>query len=173
MLEPFRHKRASCVHSRVRCHSVLWTGVTLDNLVVRSSDPPSSQSLDSSLAQSSLITITRLSITFTSRLPWEDLPAPRDPSASLPQASNLSDSQIIDNLLSSVEKQIFTLIIHSVGAGISSPSLPQSGATLMHGCKRQCLNGNEHSFSSLFAPPFASPSVCFPSIFYLFSDNQN
>lgn len=39
--------------------------------------------------------------------------APRDPRVPLIQATNLPDIQIISNLLDSVEKQIFTLIIHS------------------------------------------------------------
>lgn len=50
----------------------VYPGV-LDNLV-KSSDPPTrSQSLSSSLAQASLITITQPSITFTSRLRWENI----------------------------------------------------------------------------------------------------
>lgn len=60
---------------------------------------------------------------------------PCDPLASLIQASHLSDSQIIGNLLSSVQKQTLPLIMHSVRAGISSPSLRQSEATPMHGCQ--------------------------------------
>lgn len=40
-----------------------------------------------------------------------ELVAPRDPGVSLIQATNLSDSQIIRNLLDSVKNEIFTLII--------------------------------------------------------------
>ena len=51
--------------------------------------------------------------------------APRDPGVSFSQATNLSDSQIIGNLLDPLEREIFTLIIHSVHGCISSPSVLQ------------------------------------------------
>lgn len=51
--------------------------------------------------------------------------APHDPGVSLTQATNLSDRQIIRNLLDSEKKKIYILIIHSVHGCISSPSEPQ------------------------------------------------
>lgn len=54
-----------------------------------------------------------------------EIKAPRDPGVSLIQTTNLSDSQIIGVLLDSVEKEIFTLIIHFVHGCISSPSVLQ------------------------------------------------
>lgn len=54
-----------------------------------------------------------------------ELMAPHDLGVSLIQATNLSDRQIIRNLLDWEEKEIFTLIIHSVHGCFSSPSEPQ------------------------------------------------
>lgn len=50
-----------------------------------------------------------------------ELLAPRDPVVCLIQATNLSDSQITGNLLNSIEKEIFALIIHSIHGCNSSP----------------------------------------------------
>lgn len=71
-----------------------------------------------------------------------ELMAPRDSGVSLIQTTNLSDSQIIGNLLDSVENEIFTLIIHSVHGWNSSASATKSETTLLHtvGEKMQCSN---------------------------------
>lgn len=52
------------------------------------------------------------------------------------QTTNLSDSQIIENLLDLVEKRIFTLIIHSVQGCISSHPERETKQTLRRWEKR-------------------------------------
>lgn len=64
-----------------------------------------------------------------------ELMAPSDPGVSLIQATNLSDSQIIGNLLDWVEKEIFTLIIHSVHACTSSRSASALQRLRPHRCE--------------------------------------
>ncbi len=102
-----------------------------------------------------------------------ELMALRDPGVSLIQPTNLSDSQIIGNLLDSEEKEIFTLIIHFVHSCISSPSvLPR---VRPHWCAQQARKCNARtemnlsrrtiSFSASSPPSvllFVSPSFCFP-----------
>lgn len=105
--------------------------------------------------------------------PGGELLAPRDPVVSLIQTTNLSDSQIIGNLLNSVEKGIFTLIIHSIHACISSPSVPRR--VRPYGCiqqSRKCsawmeMNLSHWTFSFplssyLFLHSFVSPSTSHP-----------
>lgn len=96
---------------------VLWARATRDRLAVRSHPPESVlKSGPSSLNHHhQKVNTAHESITWGGEL------KARHPRVSLIQTTNLSDSQIIGNLLDSVEKEIFTLIIHSVRGCISSP----------------------------------------------------
>lgn len=155
---------------RVHHRPMLWTEVTLESSWPPPEKPDSGLQTGPAFLNHNDPTVNNVHESIT---PGEFL-APRDPSAGLIQASNLSDSRIIDNSLTSAEKQIFTLIIHSARACVSSPSLPQGEDTL-NGCKTQCLNGNEpFSLNILFllcSPPISHlfpPSLLhFPSTFYL------
>lgn len=96
---------------------LLWARATRDRLAVRSHPPESVlKSGPSSLNHHhQKVNTAHESITWGGEL------KARHPRVSLIQTTNLSDSQIIGNLLDSVEKEIFTLIIHSVRGCISSP----------------------------------------------------
>lgn len=98
-----------------------------------------------------------------------ELMPPSDPGVSLIQATNLSDSQIIGNLLDSVEKEIFTLIIHSVHACTSSRSVLQR--LRPHRCKQQARKCNVRMEMSLSRKTITLLPPC-PLIFlhsFLFS----
>lgn len=84
---------------RLTVRPELWTKVNQDRLAVRSGDP------DTLNHHHQIVNTVHKSITRGG-----ELMAPRDPRVPLIQATNLPDIQIISNLL---EKQIFTLIIHS------------------------------------------------------------
>lgn len=122
---------------------LLWARATRDRLAVRS------HPLESVLKSgpSSLNHHHQKVNTAHESITWGGELKARHPRVSLIQTTNLSDSQIIGNLLDSVEKEIFTLIIHSVRGCISSPLCykKKSETTLVHraGDKMQCLNGNE------------------------------
>lgn len=90
---------------------------------------------------------------------------PRDPGVSLIRPTNLSDSQIIGNLLDSVGKEILTLIIHSVRGCISSRSVPPGGRPrrcVRQVRKMQCRDGNEPLSLNHLILLFVSPLFCSP-----------
>lgn len=129
------------------------------------------------LARAPLITTTKkVDTAHESITRGGELMPPRDPGVSLIRPTNLSDSQIIGNLLDSVGKEILTLIIHSVRGCISSRSVPPGGRPrwcVWRVRKMQCRNGNEPlsrwtiSFSYLFLHSFVLLSTSsFP--FWLF-----
>lgn len=124
------------------------------------------------LARAPLITTTKkVDTAHESITRGGELMPPHDPGVSLIRATNLSDSQIIGNLLDSVGKEILTLIIHSVRGCISSRPVPPGGRPrwcVQQVRKMQCRNGNEAlsrwtiSFSYLFLHSFVllSTSSC-------------
>lgn len=140
----YSHQYFQITEMGVNHDPVLWARATRDRLAVRSHPPESVlKSGPSSLNHHhQKVNTAHESITWGGEL------KARHPRVSLIQTTNLSDSQIIGNLLDSVEKEIFTLIIHSVRGCISSPlcyKKKKSETTLVHraGDKMQCLNGNE------------------------------
>lgn len=116
---------------------VLWARATRDRLAVRSHPPESVlKSGPSSLNHHhQKVNTAHESITWGGEL------KARHPRVSLIQTTNLSDSQIIGNLLDSVEKEIFTLIIHSVRGCISSP-LCYKKKVRPHWCTEQATKCN-------------------------------
>lgn len=95
-----------------------------------------------------------------------ELMAPCDPGVSLIQTTNLSDSQIIGNLLDSVENEIFTLIIHSVQGCISSPSVPPW--VRLHSCTQQARKCNAWMEMSLSRWTISFSASLLPLSSYLF-----
>lgn len=116
---------------------LLWARATRDRLAVRSHPPESVlKSGPSSLNHHhQKVNTAHESITWGGEL------KARHPRVSLIQTTNLSDSQIIGNLLDSVEKEIFTLIIHSVRGCISSP-LCYKKKVRPHWCTEQATKCN-------------------------------
>lgn len=95
-----------------------------------------------------------------------ELTAPRDAAVCLIQATNLSDSQIMGNLLDSAEKEILTLVIHFFHAGISSSSV-------IH--KQQARNARmemnlSHRTISFYASGLPASSYLFPNSFVFLSN---
>lgn len=117
---------------------LLWARATRDRLAVRSHPPESVlKSGPSSLNHHhQKVNTAHESITWGGEL------KARHPRVSLIQTTNLSDSQIIGNLLDSVEKEIFTLIIHSVRGCISSPLCYKKKKVRPHWCTEQATKCN-------------------------------
>lgn len=161
----YSHQYFQITEMGVNHDPVLWAKATRDRLAVRSHPPESVlKSGPSSLNHhDQKVNTVHESITWGGEL------KARHPRVSLIQTTNLSDSQIIGNLLDSVEKEIFTLIIHSVRGCISSPLCykKKSETTLVHraGDKMQCSNGNEPVLPHSLLPCLFSPLICFSNIF--------
>lgn len=147
---------------------LLWARATRDRLAVRSHPPESVlKSGPSSLNHHhQKVNTAHESITWGGEL------KARHPRVSLIQTTNLSDSQIIGNLLDSVEKEIFTLIIHSVRGCISSPLCYKKKWDHTGAQSRRQNAMLEWKWTSLAVLPHSllpclfSPLICFSNIFF-------
>lgn len=147
---------------------LLWARATRDTLAVRSHPPESVlKSGPSSLNHHhQKVNTAHESITWGGEL------KARHPRVSLIQTTNLSDSQIIGNLLDSVEKEIFTLIIHSVRGCISSPLCYKKKWDHTGAQSRRQNAMLEWKWTSLAVLPHSllpclfSPLICFSNIFF-------
>lgn len=141
----YSHQYFQITEMGVNHDPVLWAKATRDRLAVRSHPPESVlKSGPSSLNHhDQKVNTVHESITWGGEL------KARHPRVSLIQTTNLSDSQIIGNLLDSVEKEIFTLIIHSVRGCISSP-LCYKKKVRPHWCTEQATKCNARMEMNLY-----------------------